>query len=166
MSKADKYFLIWSNEHNAWWAPGSRGYTPDVSQAGIYGEKQAYEIVQNANRYQYAPDPPNECLVPTKLSHGTLVEPTVPFAEFSEKRHVILDDAVVALNDTTFVVFGVFKEIVLAILKLHRYEHFFISKENEHEQRTAGSPTVSEPKPPSGNRCDDRGDTDHGSGVN
>lgn len=32
----DDWYLIWSNEHSAWWRPNSRGYTLDVGKAGRY----------------------------------------------------------------------------------------------------------------------------------
>ncbi|HEV7293080.1 MAG TPA: hypothetical protein VGN79_12245 [Devosia sp.] len=51
---------IWSGEWSAWWRPESRGYTDDITQAGIYSfedawatsahcgpeKKIAYEIVE------------------------------------------------------------------------------------------------------------------------
>lgn len=41
-------YLIWSNEHSAWWGPDSDGYTSDLSKAGIYSRDFAMEIVENA----------------------------------------------------------------------------------------------------------------------
>lgn len=49
-------YLIWSFEHNAWWAPNSRGYTTDVKVAGLYGKEEAERICENANRYSSKPN--------------------------------------------------------------------------------------------------------------
>lgn len=37
-------YLIWSNEHGAWWRPGSFGYTSDIAEAGRYGKDEATRI--------------------------------------------------------------------------------------------------------------------------
>jgi hypothetical protein len=37
-------FLIWSNEHAAWWRPESRGYTDSIASAGLYTDEEATEI--------------------------------------------------------------------------------------------------------------------------
>jgi hypothetical protein len=42
-------YVIWSFEHEAWWAPERRGYTEDLDQAGRYDDAEAHEIVANAN---------------------------------------------------------------------------------------------------------------------
>lgn len=42
-------FLIWSNEHNSWWRPGSMGYTRHVEAAGRYTLEQALQICNGAN---------------------------------------------------------------------------------------------------------------------
>lgn len=44
-------YIIWSEEHGAWWAPHRRGYTRDLSMAGRYTEAEAAQIVADANRY-------------------------------------------------------------------------------------------------------------------
>lgn len=43
-------YLIWSNEHCAWWRPARRGYTGVIEWAGVYGEEEAREIVERASR--------------------------------------------------------------------------------------------------------------------
>jgi hypothetical protein len=43
-------FLIWSEEHGAWWLPGGAGYTTSIREAGRYMLEQALEIVVLANR--------------------------------------------------------------------------------------------------------------------
>lgn len=37
-------YLVWSNEHRAWWAPNRLGYTSDIDNAGRYGRDEALEI--------------------------------------------------------------------------------------------------------------------------
>jgi hypothetical protein len=44
-----EWFLIWSNEHRAWWMPGSRGYTTLADRAGRYTREQALSICNGAN---------------------------------------------------------------------------------------------------------------------
>lgn len=41
--------LIWSFEHNGWWAPGRQGYVSDVDAAGRYFLAEARQIVEIAN---------------------------------------------------------------------------------------------------------------------
>lgn len=60
-------YLIWSNEHRAWWRPGRQGYTTSIHEAGSYTRENALEICKGANynhffdsRYAYAP---NEIMV-------------------------------------------------------------------------------------------------------
>lgn len=42
-------YLIWSNEHNAWWRAGRAGYTNDKKSAGRYSGEEAAQIIANAN---------------------------------------------------------------------------------------------------------------------
>jgi len=44
----DETYLIWSDEHQGWWCPGGRGYTPRVSEAGRYSRASAMTICTNA----------------------------------------------------------------------------------------------------------------------
>lgn len=37
-------YLIWSNEHRAWWRPKSRGYTINMDRAGRYDREEAISI--------------------------------------------------------------------------------------------------------------------------
>lgn len=43
MSKSDKY-LVWSNEHGAWWRANSQGYTMHLAMAGQYERDEALKI--------------------------------------------------------------------------------------------------------------------------
>lgn len=57
-------FLIWSNEHGAWWKPGSHGYTLDHREAGRYSAEAARGIVDQAGASgPFGPDVPNEVMV-------------------------------------------------------------------------------------------------------
>ena len=41
-------YLIWSNEHGAWWAPNGMGYTRVIEEAGRYSPGDAERIVGRA----------------------------------------------------------------------------------------------------------------------
>ena len=43
-TSADPLYLVWSNEHRAWWAPDQRGYTRIIERAGRYQRDVAFEI--------------------------------------------------------------------------------------------------------------------------
>jgi hypothetical protein len=45
-------YLIWSNEHEAWWGPGECGYVTVISKAGRYPLERAGQIVKQANIVQ------------------------------------------------------------------------------------------------------------------
>lgn len=54
-------WLIWSNEHNQWWAPFGNGYVAERAMAGRFTFDHALEIVADANRgLTHAP---NEAMV-------------------------------------------------------------------------------------------------------
>ena len=42
-------WIIWSFEHDAWWAANECGYTPKMLAAGVYTKQRADEIVEKAN---------------------------------------------------------------------------------------------------------------------
>lgn len=44
-------WLVWSYEHDAWWAPGRCGYVSDWQRAGRYRYTEALKICEEANRY-------------------------------------------------------------------------------------------------------------------
>lgn len=64
MSNSIRTYLIWSNEHKAWWRPNSRGYTQNMKSAGHYGLMEALEICFSANYYGDDHDQPKEAIVP------------------------------------------------------------------------------------------------------
>jgi hypothetical protein len=43
-------YLIWSNEHRAWWRSDSKGYTLHVDTAGRYSRAEAIKISSHAHR--------------------------------------------------------------------------------------------------------------------
>lgn len=43
-------YLIWSNEHEAWWRAGRHGYTRVIQWAGIYDEQEAMQILADCSR--------------------------------------------------------------------------------------------------------------------
>lgn len=42
-------YLIWSNEHNSWWAPNHGGYVDRAESAGRYSKDEALKICNGAN---------------------------------------------------------------------------------------------------------------------
>lgn len=42
-------YLIWSNEHRAWWGWNHRGYTNRIAKAGRYSRVDALRICNGAN---------------------------------------------------------------------------------------------------------------------
>lgn len=56
-------WLIWSNEHGAWWRASNCGYTRIIWYAGRYTEERAKEIAHNANRYIPDGGPPDEVAI-------------------------------------------------------------------------------------------------------
>jgi hypothetical protein len=64
-------WLIWSNEHKAWWKPGSSGYTNIARDAGHYSFEQARQICRDANQFRgcgFMKMEPNETMVALKDS--------------------------------------------------------------------------------------------------
>lgn len=49
MTDIEKKWLIWSNEHDAWWRPNHAGYTFKVVEAGLYSYAEALKITAQAN---------------------------------------------------------------------------------------------------------------------
>ena len=44
-------WIVWSEEHGAFWGPGRSGYVTSLVRAGRYTEAEARLIEVNANRY-------------------------------------------------------------------------------------------------------------------
>lgn len=41
-------YLIWSHEHHAWWRQAGLGYTPRLSEAGVFTREVALRICRRA----------------------------------------------------------------------------------------------------------------------
>lgn len=64
----EKQWLIWSNEHGAFWRPRSCGYTRKVEEAGRYSKEEAQKICDNAgyrSGSELPDDVPPEIMVPS-----------------------------------------------------------------------------------------------------
>ena len=46
-------YVIWSNEHRAWWAPGERGYVRSLAEAGRYSQSRATMIAASQWRMPF-----------------------------------------------------------------------------------------------------------------
>ena len=57
----DTEWIIWSIEHDAWWAPNHNGYVKKRKQAGRYSYFEACQIVRGANIGEH--DKPNEAMI-------------------------------------------------------------------------------------------------------
>ena len=62
-SSNQKVWLIWSNEHNAWWGPAERGYVRDIRSAGLYTFERAAEICDCANIAVEPDEAPKETML-------------------------------------------------------------------------------------------------------
>lgn len=58
-------WLIWSNEHNAYWGPNHCGYTRDIDQAGRYQQSDADSVCAAANAHLPPKSLPHEIRVPS-----------------------------------------------------------------------------------------------------
>lgn len=56
-------WLIWSNEHGAWWRAGESGYTKSKQNAGRYSFEKACQIVERANMYVPDDQIPKEAMI-------------------------------------------------------------------------------------------------------
>ena len=56
-------YLIWSNEHQAWWRPNSAGYTVHLLSAGRYSRQEAVAIARNARDGWREWCPPSEFVI-------------------------------------------------------------------------------------------------------
>jgi len=70
-----KTFLIWSNEHNAWWGPKESGYVKARRIAGRYSFEDALRICLDANLTNGDLDQPYECMVPVDSSSMHSAQP-------------------------------------------------------------------------------------------
>lgn len=87
----DKW-LIWSNEHAAWWRPASCGYTHSIEDAGRYTLKEAKAICQSGMmRNEFGRSVPKEILTPAPELEPTFAAfPEVPKCSTCEREQVEL----------------------------------------------------------------------------
>lgn len=58
-------WLIWSNEHRAWWGPAGHGYAARVENAGRYSHAEALDICTDAMPGRQGSEPLRE--LPVRL---------------------------------------------------------------------------------------------------
>jgi hypothetical protein len=58
----EEIYLIWSEEHGAWWNPNRAGYTKSMVRAGRYSREEAEAISNSANGHG------RFCEVPVRVS--------------------------------------------------------------------------------------------------
>lgn len=57
-------YLVWSNEHRAWWGPNNCGYYTAMDSAGRYTREQAIAICRNARGGRQFNENPSEVPIP------------------------------------------------------------------------------------------------------
>ena len=65
MNNIKNNWLIWSNEHKAWWNANKRGYTFIIEEAGRYSFDDANLLCNEANEYLQSDEMPNEIMSPS-----------------------------------------------------------------------------------------------------
>lgn len=56
-------YLVWSNEHNAWWRANSQGYSRSILGAGIYSREEAIDIADKSRNGWSVAERPDEIAV-------------------------------------------------------------------------------------------------------
>lgn len=83
--KKDEVWVIWSNEHEAFWRPDSAGYCCDIKGAGRYSFQEAFEICNGANypsgEHGYPENPNNRIKIGSKVLHEVMC-PSPEMIEF------------------------------------------------------------------------------------
>ena len=88
-------YLIWSNEHGAWWRADRAGYTTSLAQAGRYGRGEAIDICAFSRDGYTARSEPDE--VPVRLDAVMCAESGTPPASLVLPD----DDALCRHRDTS-----------------------------------------------------------------
>lgn len=57
-------YLVWSNEHRAWWGPDHRGYTRAIERAGRYDRGEAFSIASKRGGGWEREANPDEIAIP------------------------------------------------------------------------------------------------------
>lgn len=50
-------YLVWSNEHRAWWRPRAQGYTVHLEAAGRFSREEAIKHSRGGDQYRGQPLP-------------------------------------------------------------------------------------------------------------
>jgi hypothetical protein len=69
MSAEIPEWLVWSNEHHAWWGPNAAGYYKDARGAGIHTKAEAEECCERRSKEEGKPPP--EVMVHIKFMEVT-----------------------------------------------------------------------------------------------
>jgi hypothetical protein len=86
VSETPKY-LIWSNEHVAWWRPESCGYTVSIADAGRYSRDDAMKICKGAN-YGFMQDTENPNEIPVLEADAVETMGARPYQRIVGQRRV------------------------------------------------------------------------------
>lgn len=86
MSEATKDYLVWSNEHSAWWGPNRSGYYTMMESAGRYSRDEALKICVNARGGRRYNENPSE--VPILLSDAEVFWPDESEEDRREKGRI------------------------------------------------------------------------------
>ena len=86
-------YLIWSNEHRAWWKPSSQGYTTELSRAGRYSRDEAISICANARDRWGAKSIPSEIPVVARDVHEAEERDTQALAGLKRKQDAYQEES-------------------------------------------------------------------------
>ena len=64
MAQESADYLVWSNEHRAWWGPNNCGYSTSLAFAGRYTRSDALAIAKGARNGWSPEGNPDEIAVP------------------------------------------------------------------------------------------------------
>lgn len=73
LADEDKSYLVWSNEHRAWWGPNNAGYYSALEAAGRYTRDEALKICVQARGGRRYNENPSE--VPVLLADAEVFWP-------------------------------------------------------------------------------------------
>jgi hypothetical protein len=85
-------YLIWSNQHGAWWKTNGFGYTLDIGEAGRFSREQAEEDVESAGSYGPIEGLPDEVMV-LAPEHRWQGGPPMPPTEDEVRARVVAEIA-------------------------------------------------------------------------
>lgn len=80
-------YLIWSNEHVAWWRPDGCAYTVSIEHAGRYSREQAMKICKGAN-YGFMQDTTNPNEIPVLEADALETMRAKPYKRIVGQRQI------------------------------------------------------------------------------